>query len=254
MMLVLLPPSETKRDGGFDGNVLSLGQLGFPSLAPARRSVLAATRRLARNGSTMSAALRLGPSQQFEVVRNRQLGSSPTMPALDRYTGVLYDALDVASLDASEREFAEQHVVIHSALFGLLRGSDPIPAYRLSHDSRLPALPLKKAWREPISAELSRASGLILDLRSEAYVELGPAPGALFLRVVARAADGQRRALNHFNKKGKGEFVRALVKAQLDHPDEQSLLAWASSAGIALTRGTPGELQLEVTEIVASRT
>lgn len=252
-MLVLLPPSETKRDGGADDSVLDLRELGFTALTPTRRSIMAATRRLARNSATMATALHLGPSQQFEVIRNRQLGTAPTMAALDRYTGVLYDALDVATLEQTAREFADRHVVIHSALFGLLRGSDPIPAYRLSHDSRLPGMPLKKAWREPVSNELALKPGLILDLRSEAYVDLGPAPGALFLRVVARGADGQRRALNHFNKKGKGEFVRALVRSGIDHPDVDSLLDWAGSIGVELTQGGPGELQLEVTEIAASR-
>lgn len=252
-MLILLPPSETKRDGGSVDSALDLATLGFSSLTATRRTVLAATRRLSRNVASMAEALKLGPSQHFEVIRNRQLGTSATMPALDRYTGVLYDALDSASLAQAERAFADAHVVIHSALFGLLRACDAIPAYRLSHDSRLPAMPLKKTWREPIAAELARYPGFVLDLRSEAYVGLGPAAGAVFLRVVALGADGQRRALNHFNKKGKGEFLRALIAAQIDHPDVDSLVEWAQSVGIRLSQGAPGELQLEVSEIVAAR-
>jgi cytoplasmic iron level regulating protein YaaA (DUF328/UPF0246 family) len=249
-VLLLLPPSETKRDGGTDGATLDLAALSFPGLTRQRRAVIAATRRLARNLSTMANALKLGPSQHFELIRNRQLGTSPTMPALDRYTGVLYDALDAESLSPAEREFANRHVVIHSAMFGLLRAADPIPAYRLSHDSRLPGLSLKKTWREPIASVVVPIDGLVLDLRSEAYVELGPTPEAFFLRVVTEGADGQRRALNHFNKKGKGEFVRAVVRAGIDHPDIESLLDWAAREGIALGLGAPGELELVVEEIV----
>lgn len=253
-MLLLLPPSETKRDGGVDGATLDLALLSFSSLTPSRRAVLAATRRLARNLSTMAGALKLGKSQHFELIRNRTLGSSPTMPAIERYTGVLYDALDVVGLDIGQRAFADRHVVIHSTLFGLLGAADPIPAYRLSHDSRLPGLSLKKTWREPIAAAIAARSGLVLDLRSEAYVELGPAPPASYcLRVVALAVDGQRRALNHFNKKGKGEFVRAIIRAGIDHADVDSLLAWARAEDIPLSIGAPGELELVVAEIVAGR-
>jgi cytoplasmic iron level regulating protein YaaA (DUF328/UPF0246 family) len=255
-VLLLLPPSETKRDGGVDGATLDLALLSFPSLTPSRRAVLAATRRLARNLSTMAGALKLGKSQHFELIRNRTLGSSPTMPAIERYTGVLYDALDVAGLGAAARVFAAEHVVIHSALFGLIGAADPIPAYRLSHDSRMPGLSLKKTWREPIAAAIASRGGLTLDLRSEAYVELGPPPtgcDSYFLRVVAEADDGRRRALNHFNKKGKGEFLRAVISAGLDHADVESLLAWATEEGIALSLGSPGELELVVPEIVASR-
>lgn len=248
-MLILLPPSETKRDGGADGSALALDALSFPELTSTRRSVSAQLRKLAGNLSVMAEALKLRPSQHHELMRNRSVRTSATMPAMDRYTGVLFDALDAASLPEAARAFAARHVVIHSALFGLVGAADPIPAYRLSHDSRLPTLPLKKAWSAPIAGVLEAYDGLILDLRSEAYVALGPAParaGSYYLRVVAAGSDGEVKALNHFNKKGKGEFVRAIVTSGVDHPDADSLLDWALSAGFRLGHGREGELQLEV--------
>lgn len=251
-MLLLLPPSETKRDGGADDSALELDALGFPRLNPARRSMLAGLRSLSQNRRSAAAALKLGATQLFEVDRNRAVRRSPVMPAIDRYTGVLYDALDAASLPPVARDFAAEHVAIHSALFGLLRAGDPIPAYRLSHDSRVPGRPLGSHWRAAIAAELAAVSGLLLDLRSEAYTALGPAPeGSWFVRVVTEEPDGTQRALNHFNKKGKGEFVRALLLAGIVHEDVESLLDWAagSPAGdssVRLERGAPGELQLVV--------
>lgn len=248
-MLLLLPPSETKRTGGAPDAPLDLARLSHPALTAPRRSMLAATRTLSRNLRTASEALRLGPSQQFEVLRNRELRSSPTLPAIERYTGVLYDALEAATLDCAARDFLRAHVMIHSALFGLIGAGDPIPAYRLSHDSRLPGQSLKKVWREPNSVVLGGIDGLILDLRSEAYVELGPAPKgdqSFFLRLESEGPDGHRRALNHFNKKGKGGFVRALAEAGVDHQGVDSLLAWAPGAGLRLERGAPGELVLTV--------
>jgi len=255
-MLILLPPSETKRDGGAEGSTLELSALSYPALVPARRAVAADLRKLSTNLKTMASALKLGAGQQHELMRNRAVRTSPTMPAIDRYTGVLYDALDAASLPAAAREFAFRHVAVHSALFGLVAAGDSIPAYRLSHDSRLPTLSLKKAWRGPIARELVDYDGLILDLRSEAYVALGPAPAgdnSFFLRVVAEGDDGKKRALNHFNKKGKGEFVRALIQPGVDHPNVGSLLQWAAGSGIALDFGADGELELTVANSLAAR-
>ncbi|GGI47793.1 cytoplasmic iron level regulating protein YaaA (DUF328/UPF0246 family) [Agromyces flavus] len=249
-MLLLLPPSETKRDGG-DGSPLELGNLSFSGLHAARSTVLEATIRLAADDAAMMRALKLGPRQAGEVERNRRLDESPTMPAIDRYTGVLYDALDAASLDPAARAHAGERVVVHSALFGLVGAADHIPAYRLSHDSRLPGLRLRSHWREPIGAELEAVDGLVVDLRSEGYAELGPAPqrpDSVFVRVVSVDERGRRRALNHFNKRAKGLFARALLEDRADPTDVADLLAWARGRGIPLESAQPGaahhELQL----------
>lgn len=248
-MLILLPPSETKRGGG-DGPPLDLGALSFPSLTGARKQTLAAVRAMSRNLAAAAGMLKLGPSSSAEAARNRVIGTSPTMPALDRYDGVLFDELDAASLPAAARRFAGEHLVIGSALFGLTGALDPIPAYRLSHDSRLPGpATLGRIWRAPLTAELAGRAGLVLDLRSEGYASLGPAPtraDSRYVRVVSADGDGRRRALNHFNKKGKGAFARHLLLAGIDHPDLDALLTWAAAEGIVLEPGADGELDLVV--------
>lgn len=243
-MLLLLPPSETKREGG-DGAPLDLRALSFPALTASRRAAIGELSRLSRSVQRSAAALGLGPTQRGEIDRNRALRTAPTMPAIERYTGVVYEPL--AGLTPAELAFATTHVAIGSALFGLLGAADPIPAYRLSHDSRLPDLPLRRHWRDAVSAELARHDGLVLDLRSEAYAALGPAPGGRYLRVLAEDARGRRRALSHFNKHAKGVFTRAVIAAGVVHADEASLLAWATAQGIRLEPGRPGELDLITT-------
>jgi uncharacterized protein len=246
-VLLILPPSETKRDGGADGTTLDLAALGFPALTPQRRRSIAALRALSRNLRAAAGGLHLGAGQRFEIDRNRVLGSSPVMPALERYTGVLYEGLDAESLSRGARDFAGRHLLIGSALFGLLQADDPIPAYRLSHNSRLPGVSLRGLWADPVAAQLAAQPGLLLDLRSESYVALGPAPtSAWYLRVFSEDAGGRRTALTHFNKKGKGEFARAVVESGVDHDTVDSLLEWAAPLGIRLSRGAPGELDLVV--------
>jgi cytoplasmic iron level regulating protein YaaA (DUF328/UPF0246 family) len=246
-VLILLPPSETKRDGGSDGSRLDLAELSFPSLTRSRKAAISGLRAISKSVATSTKALGLGPTQRFEIDRNRALASAVTMPSIDRYTGVLYDAIDVESLDAVARAFLESHVAIHSALFGLIRAGDPIPAYRFSHDSRIPGTSLAKIWRDANAVVLLAEPGLVLDLRSESYVNLGPASErAVFLRVVTDDGGGHRRALNHFNKHGKGELVRALANAGLDFESIADLVEWARSVDIRLVPGTDGELDLVV--------
>jgi uncharacterized protein len=246
-VLILLPPSETKRDGG-DGPPLDRAALSFPSLTAARKQTLAAVRAMSRNLAAAAGMLRLGPARSAEAARNRVIATSGTMPAIDRYDGVLFDELDAATLPADARRFAGEHLAIGSALFGITGALDPIPAYRLSHDSRLPGTAsLGRIWKAPLTAALAGRDGLVLDLRSEGYAALGPAPaGSFYVRVVSADGEGRKRALNHFNKKGKGAFTRRLLLAGIDHPDVTSLLAWASADGVRLEPGVPGELDLVV--------
>ncbi|MGK9148707.1 peroxide stress protein YaaA [Plantibacter flavus] len=232
-MLILLPPSETKRDGG-DGRALDTADLRFPGLSSSRNELLSAVVALAADASATITALKLGPKQHGEIARNRAAATSPTMPVIDRYTGVLYDALDAATLSSSACRFAGDHLVVHSALLGPVAGLDAVPAYRLSHDSRVPGFVLKRHWAKAVARELEQVPGVLLDLRSEGYAALGPLPdrdGAVYLRVLTEGDDGTRRALNHFNKQGKGRFTRAVLEAGVDHPDLESLLSWARDTG-----------------------
>ena len=247
-MLFLLPPSETKLDGGSGTSGLDLAALSFPQLGDVRREVVDRLLVLSSDREASMAALKLGPRLGVEVDRNRALVSSPTMPALGRYTGVLFDPVGAADLDDAAWRWALEHVVVHSALFGLVRAGDPIPAYRLSHDSRLPGGSLKATWARAVSSvldELVDAGEFVVDLRSEGYVALGPAPrpGSAFVRVVSDAT-GRRRALNHFNKKSKGLLVHRLL---LDRPELASgddLVAWAAAQGIVLDPTPDDELAL----------
>ena len=256
-MLILLPPSETKRDGGA-GAPLALAELGFPALTPVRRAVLRAVASLSRDREASNRALKLGPKQTGEVDRNRAIPKAPTMPALERYTGVLYDALDVPSLSPAQRRFAHATVAVHSALFGLVSGEDLIPAYRLSFDSRLSTAKdvptLKKRWSPAVGKVLAARPGLILDLRSEGYAALGPAPvreHVHYVRVLARDAGGNVRALNHFNKQAKGLFARAVIESGVDLATTDDLLAWAVDEGYDLSLAADGEeLELVVPEVV----
>jgi cytoplasmic iron level regulating protein YaaA (DUF328/UPF0246 family) len=300
-LLILLPPSETKRDGGTGASLAEGGleALSFPTLKATRKKSLAALASLSRNKAESLAALKISDKQAAEVERNRAVQKSPTMPAIERYTGVLYDGLAAQNLDAASRAFVDSSVVIQSALLGPVAASDLIPAYRLSFDTRLPKLAegggLKGLWAKKGAAALatwptSREGGsantfprkvfpdtptspakqasvqtptLVLDLRSEGYSALSPlaaGPQTFYLRVVTKGENGALRALNHFNKKGKGEFVRALAKdsaqtSKISTLDE--LMAWGTSKGLVLELGAeatdswPAELNLVVSGTLA---
>ncbi|KAA9111112.1 YaaA family protein [Microbacterium rhizomatis] len=249
-MLILLPPSETKRAGGAR-TPLAVGGLSLPTLAPQRETVIDALVALSADEDHAARVLKLGPTQRHEVAANARLRDSATMPAVDRYTGVLYDAVDAASLDGAARRWLAHHVLIHSAPFGPIGAMDRIPAYRLGASASIPGIPaLRALWSDAVSAALAEARpDFVLDLRSEAYVALGPVPDSLrsiYVRVVSESSDGVTRALNHFNKHAKGALVRRLAEERPRVASLPALLRWADGAGIVLRPGASGELDLLV--------
>ncbi len=164
------------------------------------------------------------------------------MPAVDRYTGVLFDALDAASLSTASRRWLDAHVWIHSAPFGPVAALDAIPTYRLAAGTTLPGMPpLRRHWADPTAAAIAAdAPAFVLDLRSEAYAALGPVPAGV-PSVYVRVVTAQGRALNHFNKKSKGLLVRALAEDRPRLGSLRGLHRWAQAHDVVLRDGAaPG--------------
>ncbi|MBC3185349.1 peroxide stress protein YaaA [Corynebacterium sp. zg-331] len=243
-MLIVLPPSETKAHGG-DGPPLNWDRLSFSSLNPRRKEIVAALA-----GLPVGKALTvLGISEKLrpEAEENTRLFSGPTMPAIERYTGVLYDALGASTLPPQARE----RLAVGSALFGLLRADDLIPHYRLSASTKLPdaagATPTMKArWGTAITEALSEVSGLVVDLRSGGYQQLGRYPGALTVRVESVREDGTRKVVSHFNKHYKGQLARVLALGEATPSDAVGVAQVARKAGMTVEEASPTELTLVV--------
>ena len=247
-MLILLPPSETKRAGGA-GAPLDQGGLALPQLAAQRDAVISALVALSADEDEAARVLKLGPTQRGDVAVNAVLRDAPTMAAVDRYTGVLYDALGAASLPPAARRWLGAHVLVHSAPFGPVGALDAIPAYRLGASTSLPGVPaLRRLWAAEVSAALAALeSRFVLDLRSEAYVALGPVPvgvASRYIRVVSEGSDGAVRALNHFNKHAKGELVRRLAEERPRVGSAAAFLRWADASGLRVRENAAGELEL----------
>lgn len=249
-MLIILPPSETKRTGG-DARPLDLSTLALPSLTPQREAVTRALVALCADEDEAARVLKLGARQRGEIAANAALGTARTMPAIDRYTGVLYDALGAGDLDTAARRWLGAHVLVHSAPFGPVGALDAIPAYRLSAGARLPGLPpLRRIWAEAVSAAIAAASpSFVLDLRSEAYAQLGPVPAevpSIYVRVVSAAEGGTTRALNHFNKRAKGDLLRLLASERPNIASLEALREWAQTAGVRFGGDDGSEIELLV--------
>lgn len=219
-MLILLPPSETKTQPA-SGDPVQLQDLSLPQLNDDRLRVLKALEKVSGQRNALE-ALGVGASLAPEVQRNLSLRTAPAAPALQIYTGVLYDALGVQTVTAEQRRVAEDSVVVISALWGAVRPVDRIPAYRLSMGTALRGLGkrepvrLSSFWKPRLAEALgSQAEGqLIIDCRSSAYSAAfaGPPETTVAIRAVTEADDGQRKVVSHFAKHTRGELARHVLE------------------------------------------
>jgi cytoplasmic iron level regulating protein YaaA (DUF328/UPF0246 family) len=215
--LVLLPPSEGK-SAPRRGKPLDLSTLDFPVLTPARERVLDALVELCEGDPEVAAkTLGIGGTQGDLVDLNRRLRTAPTARADQVYSGVLYDALDIATLTPAAKRRATARLAVTSSLFGMVRPTDRIPAYRLSGDATLPGLgPVAGVWRDSLGPAMAEAigGGLLVDLRSGMYAAFWrPVDVRVATVRVLHEHQGQRKVVSHFNKATKGRIVRALLES-----------------------------------------
>lgn len=177
------------------------------------------------------------------------LESQPTLAAISRYSGTLYSAIHGRGLKGTptannaltdfELARAETSVLIQSALFGLISATDQIPEYKIAVNKNLNGLNLKKHWAVAHQDLWSAFEGRpVIDLRSKAYVELAPLPEWLEsyrVEVFYRSPDGQLAQMNHFNKKAKGQLVRASLTMPAVNIDLAHLPDLARQVGLELS-------------------
>jgi cytoplasmic iron level regulating protein YaaA (DUF328/UPF0246 family) len=169
-----------------------------------------------------------GSALAAAVEADRAVRRSPTMPAIERYTGVLYDALDHRSLPARSRTRLAEQVLIASGAFGLVAPLDPIPDYKLKMGAVIPGPgKLSTFWRPHVDRVLAPLveGRTVWNLLPNEHAAAWSGSDRVAAEVTVRFADdvvrdGRRELtyIAHWNKLLKGSLVRHVLATQLDDP------------------------------------
>ncbi|HEX5015252.1 MAG TPA: peroxide stress protein YaaA [Candidatus Limnocylindrales bacterium] len=228
-MLIIVPPSESKRPALPSGDPVDLSALSFPELTPIREQVIDALIATSARGDAFQ-RLRLRPSMAGDVARNTRLLELPAIPAEDLYIGPLHEALDASRLTPPARERGANSVVIVSSLWGALRLSDRVPPYRLILWASLIGMDrLEPLWRTKLPDLLGRLAGptgIVLDLRSGPYTAVGMPAGAeersVALRINYASPEGGRIG-DVIAKRVRGEAAHYLLESGTEPADPDAL-------------------------------
>lgn len=153
-------------------------------------------------------------------------------PAVLTFAGDVYDGLDAGSLGIDELEWAQQHLVILSGLYGALRPLDRLQPYRLEMGTALKTRrggDLYAFWGDRVAAHLNeRLAGdeapLVVNLASIEYAKVALRK-SLRARVVhcvfeEAAPDGGFRVVSFFAKRARGLMARHAIARRATSPRE----------------------------------
>ncbi len=203
-LLVLLPPSEGKSE-------VALGKRTFsgacPEYAVAVAPVIKHLRALPKAERGKFYGVSTADKAAAAHVLNLSVLQAPAIPAIERYTGVVYEYLGYNTLQ--HPAYARKHLLIVSGMFGLIPAGTPIPNYKLPINAWL-----TRYWHSINAQRLSALSKghLVVSLLPGAHAKaLGVVPD---LTIDFRLAGGKKSA-GHFGKAIKGKFVRFLMEEQV---------------------------------------
>jgi hypothetical protein len=211
--MLLLPPSEGKAEGGGRRRAPWTPDAGsFGSTLGEQRARI--VQALARVGGGDEKLLGVRGDHLLRAQSaNTSLVGAAALPAWQRYTGVVWDHLDPATLPGATRK----QILVVSGLLGLVRGDDPVPDYRLKMGANLAPLgKLSTWWRATLSAELARVARrrFVVDLLPQehrAALALDGVDGVSLTLVDPTGKPG-----GHFAKAAKGELARAILTDGID--------------------------------------
>lgn len=138
----------------------------------------------------------------------KKVETAKPIPAMNVYSGVLYQALDWPSLSPAAKKRGETSLAIISAKYGVVRPSTKIESYKEKINN--------KAMAPVVATALDGVKvPLIVDCRSSTYKTVWKSPVDITVEIrVSTVVDGVRTVITHMSKKTRGEIARWLLQSR----------------------------------------
>ncbi|MFT4283162.1 MAG: YaaA family protein [Candidatus Woesearchaeota archaeon] len=201
--IILLPPSEGKNSGG--DKPLSLS---FEELTPFRNEVLGDLKGTIKSLDDKS-LMKVFKVKNLDDIKNFDYSKKSCLKAIDRFSGVMFKAIDYDSL-GNKANF-DEGVVFVDALFGLLKPKDFIFDYKLMMGTKLKNVKTDRFWKERLRLEEFDffKNKIIIDLLPNIHRESVDLDNLdVFSVNFFEKSDSDLKNVGHKSKKLKGEFIR----------------------------------------------
>lgn len=185
-----------------------------------------------KSESEVAELMKLSPAlAQLNVQRyaewQAQFDASNSRQAILAFNGDVYEGLQADSLSDEALEWAQQHVLMLSGLYGVLRPLDWMRPYRLEMGTRLPSpagTNLYQYWGTQIADYLNQrqakqAAPWVLNLASDEYfksVDLKVLNARVVQCVFQDEKNGSWKVISFYAKKARGLMARYVIDHRIE--------------------------------------
>ncbi|WFF74157.1 YaaA family protein [Proteiniclasticum sp. QWL-01] len=214
-MIAVLSPAKTMREETFE---IEMTRPRFASDASKLVSVLKK-----KDVSDLMSLMKISEKLAIQNYdRFHAFSRSASYPAGWLFNGDVFNGLAIDEFDASDLDYAEDHLRILSGLYGILRLRDGIKPYRLEMGTRLvtdKGNDLYEFWGNKVSKELVKSpqADLLVNLASKEYsrvLHLPALPIPVLTVEFMEIRSGKPVGIPLFSKKARGLMARYMAKTK----------------------------------------
>jgi Uncharacterized protein conserved in bacteria len=163
----------------------------------------------------------------FEYIQTYFSEKPSPKPAIFAYSGTVFNKLQISSISEVHLSFLQDHVLIFSALYGLLKPFDLIKPYRLDMNSNL-VTELYPFWRKKVTEKiiplLEKENNLLINLASAEYFKMIdpkqlPKNTRVITPVFRQEIKGKLSVNSLFAKQARGLMLRFIIENEISDPE-----------------------------------
>lgn len=213
---ILLPPSEGKLAGGEKKYITVKKQNSFNFLEKGRDYLLQKLLEFISNADNKNLeklfSVKTNLNQIIDLLQD--FDQKVTLPAIERYSGVMFNAINYQTLDQKQKKNANEAILFIDGLFGLLKSGDLIPNYKLSISAKFSNIKIDNYWKNILKKTLETEfqDKVILDILPQAHRKATDIQNNnIYLINFFEIKNGKAKNAGHISKKLKGEFIRYIL-------------------------------------------
>jgi cytoplasmic iron level regulating protein YaaA (DUF328/UPF0246 family) len=234
-MLIVISPAKSI-DVDVQVPEMEFSEISFPKEASSLVSKLKK-----KNPSQLADLLKVSPALSELNVNRFQRWEFPFVgedakPSLMVFKGDVFQGMDVPSFDVADLQYTQDHLLILSGLYGVLKPLDVILPYRLEMGTKWAFNKNKNLYdfwgnkiHNKVQQELdSQCDDVLINLASNEYFKAVKSKN-LKARIITpefkEYKDGKYKMISFFAKKARGMMSAYILKNKIGNPDEIKLFA-----------------------------